>query len=140
MSKGPPRRKTGAGGGETADVLALLAALDHPLKPEIEAVRACILGASAEISESVKWNSPSFRTREFFATLHLRSLDTLQVVLHRGAKKRDNTDAAIELTAPAGMVRWLASDRCIVTLGKGKELKANLPALRAIVREWIRYV
>lgn len=50
----------------------LLDGLDHPLKPEIEAVRKAILSAGASISDGVKWNSLSFRTTEWFATVNLR--------------------------------------------------------------------
>src|SRR5262245_41223578 len=53
-------------------VIAFLRELDHPLKQEVEAVRQIILGVSPEIREGIKWNAPSFRTTEYFATLNLR--------------------------------------------------------------------
>jgi len=50
---------------------AFMAALDHPFKVEIEAIRQAILGADPRIREGIKWNAPSFRTTEYFATTHL---------------------------------------------------------------------
>ena len=35
--------------------------LDHPLKQQIEQLRAAILGSNERITEHGKWNAPSFR-------------------------------------------------------------------------------
>lgn len=121
------------------DVEAFLAALSHPLAREIGEARAVILGASREISEAIKWNAPSFRTTEFFATMHLRSTKEVQIIFHLGAKKRA-TIPEITLSAPDGMVRWLAKDRCMVVMGKGAEIEARSVALRKLVQAWIAYV
>ncbi len=120
-------------------VVAFLAALDHPLKAEIVAVRDIILGVSADIGEGVKWNAPSFRTTAYFATVNLRSRDTLQLIFHLGAKVRPDV-ASMEIADPAGLMKWLAKDRCLVTLGAGKAFKANTPAFKTLVPDWIRYL
>lgn len=122
-----------------AAVAALVEALDHPLKKEIVAVRDLILGVSPDISEGVKWNAPSFRTKEYFATVHLRSRDTLQLVFHLGAKARPDV-TSMEITDPAALTKWLAKDRCLVTLGAGKDFKANAAPLEVLVRDWIAYL
>ena len=44
---------------ETVD--EYMAALDHPFKAEVEALRAIIKGVNPNITEQVKWNSPSYR-------------------------------------------------------------------------------
>jgi hypothetical protein len=113
--------------------------LDHPLKREIERVRAIILGASGTISEGIKWNSLSFRTTEWFATVNLRSRDSVQLVFHLGAKVKDNTKG-IKVADPAGLIKWLAKDRCLVTIGKGNQIDRHRSALEAIVCEWITHV
>lgn len=41
-------------------VAALIAALDQPLKPAIEPVRALARGANAGIIERMTWNAPRF--------------------------------------------------------------------------------
>jgi hypothetical protein len=43
-------------------------------------------------------------------------------------------------TDPAGLCKWLAKDRCIVTLGTSSQLKRLSPALEALVRDWIKWV
>src|SRR5689334_6848277 len=62
------------------DASAFLAALDHPLKSDIEAVRKLVLSADPAIADGVKWNSLSFRHTDWFATVNLRSKDVIQLV------------------------------------------------------------
>ncbi len=110
--------------------------LEHPLRAEIGAVRRIIREVSPTINEAIKWNAPSFRTTDFFATTHLRSRDQVQLIFHLGAKVRKDLPP-LELADPAGLVKWLAQDRCLVTVGMGKTVQANKGALEASVRAWI---
>jgi hypothetical protein len=78
---------------------------------------------------------------DFFATVHLRSQDSVQLILHTGVKKKATAKTGLAVTDPAGLIeKWLAKDRCLVSLGAGAKLKANRPALAALVKAWIRYV
>lgn len=133
--------KSDPGGSQTdAAVVAFLRELDHPLKSAVEAVRQIILGVSPEIREGIKWNAPSFRTTEFFATLNLRARDgkdRVWLILHRGAKAKDNSKD-LQIADPAGLLEWLAKDRCLVTFADGKDVKEKKAALESVVREWIR--
>ena len=127
-------------------VIAFMRDLDHPLKPELEALRQLILGASPAIREGIKWNSPSFRTTDWFATINVcgggrppRPDDppSLRLILHTGAKGKAGATQESKIADPAGLLKWLAKDRCLVTFGDGEELQAKRAALRTIVREWI---
>ena len=117
---------------------AFTAALDHPLKADIEIVRKLVLGVNPAISDGVKWNSLSFRKSDWFATVNLRSKDVVQVVFHTGAKAKENPE--LKIPDANGLLLWLAKDRALVTLGGGKMLKANRAAFEAIVKAWIKYV
>ncbi len=110
----------------------------HPLKKEIDAVRKIILGVDPSISEAVKWNTASFRTHDFFAAVHLRSTDTVQLVFHMGAKVKKTAKTGVEVPDPAGLCQWLAKDRCLVTLGR--KVKSRQKELEALVRAWIAHV
>lgn len=118
-----------------ADADVFLARLEHPLKAEILQVRDIVLGVDPSIREAVKWNAPSYRTTEFFATFHLRSTEAVRMVLHTGAKARE-TPAALAIPDPDGLLEWLAKDRAMLTLRPG-EIAARRPAVEAIVRAWI---
>jgi hypothetical protein len=121
-------------------VVGFLRDLDHPLKKEIEAVRRLILGASTEIHEGIKWNSPSFRTTDYFATLNLRGVGNdarVWLILHTGAKAKGLTLQGA-IADPAGLLKWLAKDRALVTFADAKEVKAKQKSLKGVEREWIK--
>lgn len=121
---------------DPSSVNEFLAALNHPRKRDIETLRALVVGIDSRIREEVKWNAPSFYIHEHFATFKLQPRDTLQVVLHTGAKKRIDI-AAIEIDDPAKLVKWASKDRGVVTFDdpQGFENKAHLFA--DIVRQWV---
>lgn len=118
------------------DVDGLLDELKHPQRKEIDAVRKAIGGADKSIVEGVKWNAPSFRTTEWFATVNLRSKNDLQVILHLGAKVRASQKRPV-IADPNGLLKWLANDRAVATVS---DTPADRKALAAIVRQWIKFV
>ena len=120
-------------------VTAFMADLDHPLKAEIEAVRALILGLDPAVGEGIKWKAPTFRTSDDFATVNLRSTGSLQLILHLGAKVRPGFAKPV-IDDPAALLKWLAKDRCMATLGATNVFRANLPAFEAVLRQWIALV
>lgn len=119
---------------------ALLATLVHPRKREILALREVILGAHASIEEGVKWNAPSFRTREWFATIHLRARDGVQVILHLGAKATAASTAGIEIDDPRKLLTWLGKDRATVVFKDLEELADKRAAFQSLLKQWITYV
>lgn len=124
--------------GTTAEVDAFLLALEHPGKPEIEAIRRAILGASATIAEGIKWNAPSFRTTEYFATVNLREKKGVGVILHLGAKVREAPAMTVE--DPAGLLRWLGKDRAMVVFENLKDFASKEAAFEALIQRWIAHV
>jgi hypothetical protein len=130
--------KRGASAPE--DVETFLASLEHPFKQEILALRRMILGADPSIAEGIKWNAPSFRTSEYFATFQLRAKDGVQVILHLGAKKRDTATTGIGVADPEGLLEWLAKDRASVRFQDLKDIDARRAAFVDVIREWIQHV
>ena len=118
------------------EVDASLQAAKHPRQDELQQIRRLILEASPTIQEGVKWNAPSFRTTDWFATMHLRDPQKLQIVFHLGAKKSEGSQR-LPVGGPQGMIEWLANDRCMVTID---DLKRRGKALQAFVRSWILHV
>ena len=137
----PPRkraeRRESVGSQRDPEVDAFLADLDHPLKNDYETARAILLGVSPSIRDGIKWNGPSFRTHEWFATLFLRSRDAVQFIFHCGPKAKDGA-TKMDVPDPGGLIRWVSGNRCIVTLGAGREIAKRRAVFEAIVRAWIR--
>jgi hypothetical protein len=132
------RAGNGAAAGE--EVEAFLGALDHPHEAEILALRRIILGADPAIAEGIKWNAPSFRTSEWFATFHLRARAGVQVILHFGARVRDKSGARAAIADPESILAWLADDRASASFRDLSDVQAKQSAFAAVIREWIRHV
>jgi hypothetical protein len=121
------------------DVEAFLASLEHPRKAEILALRRVILGADPRIAEGIKWNAPSFRTSEWFATFHLRAKAGVQLILHLGAKKSDASPRQ-SIADPTALLEWLADDRATVKFRDMDDIDAKRSAFAELIREWSGHV
>ncbi|MBX7106532.1 MAG: DUF1801 domain-containing protein [Gemmataceae bacterium] len=112
--------------------------LDHQRKAEIEAVREAILAADPAVAEGIKWNAPSFRSADYFATVNLRARggeERVWVILHSGAKgKKTMQDSVAD---PAGLVEWLAPGRGLVTFADPADFRRKKSAFQSLIRAWI---
>ena len=113
--------------------------IPHPLKTEIDAVRRLVLSADPRLREHIKWNAPSYAITDDLVTFKLRPQETLQLVMHTGAKKRA-TPLTISITDPAGLLYWVAADRGIITFSTLDDIEVKGMALVALVRQWIAQV
>ena len=121
----------------TPEVEEYLAELDHPLAPDIRALRQAILALDERITEHIKWRAPSFVVSgEDRVTFALRPGKGLEVILHRGVAVRSDT-AAFRFDEDSGIVRWATPDRGIVSFADTAEIAARRDALLALVRRWI---
>lgn len=104
------------------------------------ALRRIILSADPTITEGIKWNVPSFRTTEYFATMHLRAKTGVGVILHFGAKKRDDLPRDGAIADPDKLLKWLANDRAMVMFSDTADIVDRELAFCELIRQWIRHV
>ena len=128
---------------ETVD--EFMRGLDHPLAPALVVVRSTIQGASPQIAEGIKWNSPSFflkKSEAYFATVNVhtrtKGRDCVSVIFHQGAKVKNAPGPKID--DPDGILEWLGKDRAAVWFFDLNEARAKKSALARIVRQWIAQV
>jgi hypothetical protein len=140
MMPNASKRTAAQSAPQSIDVATFLAALDHPHKPELLALRQLILDADPGIREAIKWNAPSFYTTEHFATFQLRAKTGVQLVLHLGAKVRETATTGIEIADPTALLTWLAKDRASVTFRDLDEINTKRDAFGQLIRQWIAYV
>lgn len=113
-----------------------LAELEHPHKAGVERLRRAILAIDERITEEVKWNAPSFKLTDHFATFKLHPPKNIQLVLHTGSKPV-TPQRQFSLQASAGLVKWAAADRCVLTLQSAAEAQQREADVVSIVRQWI---
>lgn len=121
----------------TEAVNQFMTELAHPLKAEIEAVRAIILSADAAITEHIKWNAPSFcYAGEDCITFKLHPPKHIQLIFHRGAKVKDSSDFTFE--DASGLLQWVTKDRAMVTLQNQEQIDTNREVLQTLVKNWMK--
>lgn len=134
----PDRHRTAS--DTSAAVDAFFAQLQHPLKAELQSLRELMLSVDPAIQEGVKWNAPSFRTHEYFATFHLREKQGIRLILHLGAKVRAPGPEGLRMADPAQLLHWLGPDRAQLRFRDAADIAARREAFVALLREWIRAV
>lgn len=129
-------KKAAGGESESTPVREFLAGLDHPHKAGIERLRAMILGLDKRITEEIKWNAPSFKLADHFATFKLHPPKIIQLVLHTGASAKSNS-RKFAVDDPDKLLQWPASDRCVPTLASAADLDARQASVLRILDQWI---
>lgn len=117
---------------------ALLDAHKHPLRKELDALRTIILSVGPSIEEGVKWNTASFRTTDWFATLNSpRHVKEPMVILHAGAKAKGIV-LKDRIPDPEGLLKWLGNDRAQISFKDLQDIASKRNAFHSIVRSWIK--
>jgi hypothetical protein len=121
-------------------VSALLDAHKHPLRKEIDMLRAIILKVDSSIVEGVKWNTASYRTTDWFATLNgPRHVKEPMIILHAGAKSKGIV-LKDRIPDPEGLMKWMGSDRAQIVFRDHADMQTKEKAVQAIISAWIKLV
>lgn len=127
-----------AGMRANPEVEQFLRGLNHPLQREVEAVREIVGRAAPELTEHIKWNAPSFCWNgEDRITFHLRGKADVQLVFHRGAKRKADIGRATLIEDGTGWLKWAAPDRATVKFAGMDDVLTRQQQLADIVVRWI---
>ena len=111
----------------TPEVDAWLDRYANPQKPLVKAVWETILDADPRITESIKWQAPTFMYKGNLASFYPRSTKHVSLMFHTGASL-PNPDGLLEGEGDTSRVaRFLDED----------DLAAKTEALRGLVAAWI---
>jgi hypothetical protein len=111
--------------------------LNHPLKEEIEQLRAAILNSNDAITEHIKWKAPSFcYAGEDRVTFRLYPAERAQLIFHRGAKVKGDA-ANFVFDDHTGLLQWVANDRAVVALRDAEDVEAKRADLVEVVNRWV---
>ncbi len=121
------------------EVSALLEALNHPFKNEIEQLRICILEANKRLEENIKWNGPNyFFDNEDRITMRVQPpKKQIQLIFHRGAKKQEQPKDKL-IANKSKILVWKENDRAIITFKSLQDIENGKAELTIIVNEWIK--
>ncbi len=114
---------------DSEQVEQYMAALEHPMKAEIERLRAIIRAASDQLSERIKWNAPSYYYREDIVTFGppARKLDEVMLVFHH--------PSVVGISSP--ILEGNYKDRRLVIIKNMLEVETHQAELAHILHEII---
>jgi uncharacterized protein YdhG (YjbR/CyaY superfamily) len=111
---------------ESPEVVAWFERSEHPLKDAMLAVREAMLAADERMTESIKWQSPTFEYRGNLASIDPKAKKHVSVLFHTGATIPGDHPLLEGGGKVARYIRF--PDRASVDAGR--------EALGAIVRAW----
>jgi len=113
-----------------------LDALPREQREAVDRLRAIVRRAAPALSETIKWNAPSFADGEQDRiTLGLERKGGWRLVLHRGAAVKDT--AGFVFDDPAKVAKWPSADRGVATFRDVAAIDAASAALEDLIRRWI---
>lgn len=121
------------------EVTALLDALNHPFRNEIEQLRICILEANKRLGENIKWNGPNYYLdNEDRITMRVQPpTKQVQLIFHRGVKKKTQPKDKL-IANKSKMLVWKENDRAIATFKSLQDIESGKTELTTIINEWIK--
>lgn len=115
-----------------------LASFDDSRKPLVEAMLAVIMEACPMLTETVKWNAPTFcfdgKDR---MTLMLHKPDRVGLILHTGARPKEDKKAPHLYTDDTGLLIWNSNVRATITFFDIDEFLSKKSAFQKAVVRWV---
>ena len=116
-----------------------MAALEHPLKAEAEALRAILLGLKApKLDESVKWNAPSYAVGgTHCVTFNFGDKKGIRLIFHCDTLRKEKKGAPPAFADEAGLLDWQSDIRAIAAFRSLEEVAAAKKVLPGLVKRWV---
>lgn len=100
---------------------------DNPQRDLVMAVRDAVLDADERVTETVKWQAPTFMYRGNIASFYPKATKHVSLMFHRGA----------ELPDPTGLLDGEGDVSRVAKFADADDLARKRDALQAVVRAWV---
>ncbi len=120
------------------EVTEFLDGLNHPLRTEIEYLRALTLNAEPTLTENIKWNGPNYCIGDADRiTMKIQPPKQIQLIFHRGVKKLEQPMERL-LTTNSKLLVWKENDRAVASFKNQTEIENSASELKDIIKDWIK--
>ncbi|NUR09879.1 MAG: DUF1801 domain-containing protein [Nocardioidaceae bacterium] len=106
---------------------AWFATYDNPQKDLVQAVRRVVLEADPRVTETIKWQAPTFMYKGNIASFYPKSKAHVSLMFHTGASLPD----------PSGLLEGEGDTSRVAKFQDAADLDAKADALRGLVAAWI---
>ena len=121
------KRVTASPGNRNPAVDEWFETYDNPQASLVQEVRLLILNASPEVTESIKWQAPTFAYRGNIASFYPKSKKHASLMFHQGAALPDPTRLLEGSGDTSRVAKFVDAD----------DLAAKADALQDLIRAWV---
>jgi hypothetical protein len=114
-------------------------AVDEKQKEQVVLLRAIITDAHPDVTEHIKWNSPSY----VFGgndriTFSVRPGHPVAVIFHMGATRPENKKVEPVMDDSSGLINWKSDTRGVISFADVNDINAKRLQFAAIVDRWLK--
>jgi hypothetical protein len=107
-------------------------------KPLVEAVLKAVIEECPSLSETIKWNAPTFCYEgKDRLTLMLHKSDRVGVIFHTGAKPKEDKRAPHLYQDDTGLLEWNSNVRATITFRDLADFSAKRNLFKKAVKRWV---
>jgi hypothetical protein len=111
---------------------------DDERKPLVEALLKAIIAACPTLTETIKWNAPTFCDRDKDRmTLMLHKKDRVGLILHTGAKPKEDKKAPPFYTDDTQLLEWNSNIRATIYFTDLTDFLSKRDLFKQAVKRWI---
>lgn len=115
-----------------------IANFDDERKQLVEALLAAITEGFPTLTENIKWNAPNFcYNGKDRLTLMLHKKDRVSLILHTGAKPKEDKKAPHLFTDDTGLLDWNSNIRATITFFDLIDFLVKRDVFKKAVQQWI---
>lgn len=117
---------------------AFLSKFHDERKSLVEAVLKAILEACPHVSETIKWNAPTFCYEgKDRMTIMLHKKDRVGLILHTGAKPKEDKKAPRLYQDDTGLLEWNSNIRATITFHDVADFSSKRNLFKKAVKRWV---
>lgn len=107
-------------------------------KPLVEALLQAINEACPQLTKIIKWNAPSFCDNgKDRLTLMLHKKDSVGLILHTGAKPKEDKKASRLYEDKTGLLEWNSNIRATITFVDLSDFITKRDLFKLAVKDWL---
>jgi len=111
---------------------------DDERKPLVEAILKTIIEACPILTESIKWNAPTFcYNNKDRMTILLHKKDRVGLILHTGAKPKEDKKAPSLYSDDTELLEWNSNIRATISFSDLPDFQSKRNLFKKAVKRWI---
>jgi len=112
--------------------------LTEDRRQQVETLRAIIKNVNSDLTEHIKWNSPSYiLDGEDRITFNMHYPDQTMILLHMGATRKENKKADPIMNDTTGLIKWNSDIRGTLAFSSLDDIANSQADITKALSAWL---